>query len=319
MPKRLFICYSFIYTIVSDMKRGHLVGIIVVIGLLGTGIFLKNRTKNKNVLLQEIKMIVSGHQAVVGVSVIDEEGNRVVGLNEARPFPLLSVFKLPCVSIVLDKLRREQISLDKKLILEKQDLIPETYSLLSELYPQGMTVADLMRYSLSQSDNNACDLLIRFVGGIDSVQDRLEQIGFGRIRIEVTEKQMYDNLRLQRMNVAAPLDMVCFLRKIVSGAILPPEHAAFVRQSLIEIRTGQNKLCGKLPRRAVVGHKTGSSDRNTEGLKIADNDLGFVVLPNGHYYYIAVFVSDSYETDEVNASIISSISSLVYNYMCEEK
>ena len=50
-------------------------------------------------------------------------------------------------------------------------------------------------------------------------------------------------------------------------------------------------------------------------MKIADNDAGFVLLPDGRRYYIAVFVSDSYETDAVNAAIIAAVSSLVYEYM----
>ncbi len=303
------------------MKKEHLVGIFVIVGLLGTGIFLKNRAKSKNALLQEVKTVVDGRKAVVGVSVIDEEGNRVVGLNEARPFPLLSVFKLPCAFVVLDKLCREQTPLDTNIKIEEKDLLPDTYSPLRDLYPQGvnMTIAELMRYSLSLSDNNACDILIKYVGGVDSVQTRLEQIGFGRVRIRATEQRMHEHLRMQRMNVAAPLDVACFLRAVVRGNILPPEQVGFLRQTLIDTKTGKDKLCGKLPRQVVVGHKTGSSDRSPEGMKLADNDVGFVVLPDGSCYYIAVFVADSYETDEVNASIISSISSLVYNYMCAKK
>ena len=43
--------------------------------------------------------------------------------------------------------------------------------------------------------------------------------------------------------------------------------------------------------KTVVGHKTGSSDRNADGMKTADND-GLVILPDGRKYYIAAFVMD---------------------------
>ena len=65
----------------------------------------------------------------------------------------------------------------------------------------------------------------------------------------------------------------------------------------------------------VVGHKTGSSDRNADGMKTADNDAGLVILPDGRKYYIAAFVMDSYETDEDNANIIARISRMVYDAM----
>ena len=61
-----------------------------------------------------------------------------------------------------------------------------------------------------------------------------------------------------------------------------------------------------LPAKTVVGHKTGSSNRNADGMKTADNDAGLVILPDSRKYYtIAAFVMDSYETDEDNA-ILSS-------------
>lgn len=41
----------------------------------------------------------------------------------------------------------------------------------------------------------------------------------------------------------------------------------------------------------------------------------YVVLPDAKCYYITVFECDSYESDAVNASIIATVSSLVYKYM----
>lgn len=62
----------------------------------------------------------------------------------------------------------------------------------------------------------------------------------------------------------------------------------------------------------VIGHKAGSSDRNEKGQRIGTNDIGFVILPNGHRYSIAVFVKDSEEHDKTNEGIIAEISRIVY-------
>ena len=75
----------------------------------------------------------------------------------------------------------------------------------------------------------------------------------------------------------------------------------FLWQTMIDTETGANKLKGMLPAKTVVGHKTGSSDRNADSMKTADNDAGLVILPDGRKYYIATFIADSYETDEDNA------------------
>lgn len=66
----------------------------------------------------------------------------------------------------------------------------------------------------------------------------------------------------------------------------------------METVTGKDKLKAGLPPAIVLGHKTGSSDRDESGLKAGDNDMGFVRLPDGSRYSIAVFVKDSKEDDK---------------------
>ncbi|MFR6429750.1 MAG: class A beta-lactamase, partial [Parabacteroides merdae] len=44
------------------------------------------------------------------------------------------------------------------------------------------------------------------------------------------------------------------------------------------------------------------------------NDIGFVLLPDGRTYSIAVFVKDSEESFAENSKIIADISRIVYEY-----
>ena len=83
---------------------------------------------------------------------------------------------------------------------------------------------------------------------------------------------------------------------------------------MADCKTGNNKLKAGLPKQVLFAHKTGSSGRNEFGYKIADNDMGFVVFPNGQYYTIAVFIMNSRETDQENAKIMADISRTVYEY-----
>ena len=54
-------------------------------------------------------------------------------------------------------------------------------------------------------------------------------------------------------------------------------------------------------------------------MKIADNDAGFVLLPDGRRYYITVFVIHSMENDSVNAQIIADISQKVYKHFTAQQ
>ena len=116
-------------------------------------------------------------------------------------------------------------------------------------------------------------------------------------------------------NWSTPSEMVRLLKMADEKDLFAPVYRDFLWKTMTETTTGSNKLKGLLPSNTVVGHKTGSSDRNLKGVKMADNDAGVVITPGGKKYYIAVFVTDSSETDEENAAIIAHISRMVYDEM----
>ena len=82
---------------------------------------------------------------------------------------------------------------------------------------------------------------------------------------------------------------------------------------MVECKTGQDRLVAPLADKGVViGHKTGTGDLNAKGQQIGCNDIGFVLLPDGRTYSIAVFVKDSEESFAENSKIIADISRIVY-------
>ena len=70
---------------------------------------------------------------------------------------------------------------------------------------------------------------------------------------------------------------------------------------------------------ARIGHKTGTSDRNVQGELIGINDVGFILLPDGKRYTIAVLVKDSTESMADTEKIIANISGIVYHHLVSEK
>ena len=76
--------------------------------------------------------------------------------------PLLSVFKFHVALAVLDKMDKQSISLDSIVSIKASQMLPNTYSPLRKKLPDQdftITLRELMQYSISQSDNNACDIL----------------------------------------------------------------------------------------------------------------------------------------------------------------
>lgn len=259
---------------------------------------------------------VKDKRATVGVAVLTDK-NETLQYNNLVHYPLLSVFKFHVALAVLDKMDKHGTALDSVLLVKADQLHADTYSPLRKKFPDQdvrISLKELLQYSVSLSDNNACDILIEYAGGIKQVNDYIQQLGIKDCHLSKTEADMHlDIENSQYSNWSTPSEVVRLLKIADEKDLFAKEYKNFLWQTMIETQTGANKLKALLPPDLVVGHKTGSSDRTADGRKIADNDAGFVILPDGRKYYIAVFVMDSYETDDANALIIATISKIVYD------
>ena len=259
--------------------------------------------------------IVSEHKAFVGVAV-RTPGGETIARNDTL-LPMMSVFKFPVALAVLDRMQREGIPLTQPISITPDLLLPGTYSPMRDSLPAGggtLTLGQLLRYMVSESDNIACDILLREAGGPEAVEAYVRSLGIGGIRIAASEEEMHRGIGNQRVNKARPSSVCTLFDLFLQGRLLKGEYNALLQRLLCGTTTGANKLKAGLPASTVIGHKTGSSDRTAEGIRIADNDVGYVVLPDGRRYCIAVFVTESEENDATNAAIAASASRAAYEY-----
>ena len=243
----------------------------------------------------QLKQAIKDKKAEIGIAVIIN-GKDTVTVNNDIHYPLMSVFKFHQALALADYMGKKKQSLDTRLPIKKSDLKPDTYSPLRDKYPQGgieMSIADLLKYTLQQSDNNACDILFNYQGGPEAV-----------------------NLCYQ--NWTTPLAAAELLEIFRKKPLFAKVYKDFIYQTMVECQTGQDRLVAPLlDKKVTVGHKTGTGDRNAKGQQIGCNDIGFVLLPDGRTYSIAVFVKDSEENSQVNNKIIADISRIVYEYVIQ--
>lgn len=266
-------------------------------------------------LQRQIQDLIRDADATVGVAVLTS-GGESFAVNDTIGFAMLSTFKFPLAMAVLHQLDERGTPLDTALLITKADLLPDTYSPLRDSCPEGnfrLPVRRLIEYAITLSDNNACDILLRFIGGTAALQQYIRNLGIPGIAIAADEALMHRSPENVYLNHARPSSAALLIDRFLQGNLLSPAHQQFLKNTMIATSTGTDKLRGMLPSSAVVGHKTGSSDR-IHGMKIADNDIGFVLLPDGTHYSITVFVMNSRESDTANAALIARISKLVYDH-----
>lgn len=271
-----------------------------------------------------IQQIAASKRATVGVALIGPGGRDTLSLNGNGHFPMQSVFKFHIGLAMLAAIDQGKFSLDQKITIRKEELLPDLYSPLREKYPNGatLTIAKIMGYTISQSDNVGCDVLLRLLGGPQAVEAYFTQQQFQDLSIKINEETMQGNWDLQYQNWTTPLAanqaLVAFYDN--TRGLLSPKSHAFFWKVMRETTTAKNRLRGQLPAKTVVAHKSGWSGANkATGITAAVNDIGVVFLPNGQHFFISVFVMDSQEDIGTNERIIADIAKAVWEYFGQQK
>lgn len=270
----------------------------------------------KQKLEKEIRSIIENKKATVGVAVIYDSKDTLTVNNDIE-YPAASVFKFHQALALLDYMNKNLLSLESKLYLKKSDIKNDTYSPLANEHPEGnfyISIGDLLSYTVSKSDNNASDALYYYMNGTQMTDMYLRTLGSKKFSIEATEQELSQEFNNQYVNWTTPLEAAQLLNIFITKDIFCKNYKDFLIQAMTKSETGSDKLKAFLPKKVLIGHKSGSSSRNSEGLKAADNDIGFVYLPNGKQYSIAVFIKDSKEDDPTNARMIADISTIVYKF-----
>lgn len=283
---------------------------------------LNSTAQTAETLREAITKTYAAKKSTIGLSIISSDGADTLSINGSRHFPMQSVFKFHIALTVLSHIQSGKLSLDQRVTIRRDQLLPGLFSPLREKYPDGVTlpISEIIEYAVSKSDNAACDALIRLVGSPLTVEEYFIKSGFRDISIKINEEVMQSNWDLQFQNWITPKTASQILRSFYKNEHqqLSPSNHEFIWNTMKQTETGKNRLKGQLPPRSTVAHKTGWSGTNKDGVTAAVNDIGIVFLPDGDYFIISVFVTDSKEDIETNEKIIADICRLAWDYFTKK-
>lgn len=270
-----------------------------------------------NSLEKELIPLIKDFKGTVSVAVI--KGDKTIALlNNHIHYPLMSVFKFHVAVAVLHKMDAQKRSLEDSILIQPEEIRANTYSPMRNKWtrrkPFKLPFSTLLYYSIALSDNNACDILIRYLGGIDKVQQLMNHIGIANVQLTETENDMHEHLLNCYKNWSTPLSMAHCLKIIYEGNMLNNKYKQFLFNTMLNTATGMDKIKAGLPAGIPVAHKTGSSDRLPSGIMIGDNDVAIIHPHSTNRYYLVVFIKDSRETTQENHEIIAQISHIVYQH-----
>ncbi len=142
-------------------------------------------------LERDLCRAVRGVDAEVGIAVV-REGRVIASVGGDRPMPAMSTFKFPLALAAAARLDSLGLPLSAQLEVTGDDLWPDTWSPLREAHPAGgrFSFGELLHYTVAESDNCACDRLIREIGGIGALQRYVEGLPAEGLDFRMTEREM---------------------------------------------------------------------------------------------------------------------------------
>jgi len=263
-----------------------------------------------------ISEIIATKRATVGIGIYDFEKQDTLFIHGDEQFVMLSVVKFPQAIAILNQVDEGILNYDSKIHFDKSDLLPNTYSPLRDERAEGnfdISLSEALSYTISKSDNNVCDKLFKVLGGTNVAEEYIHSLGFNNISIGTDYANMEKNTIYA--NQSSPKDMLELLRMFYENELLSQKSSDLLWEKMVETSTGPDRIKGLLPEGTVVGHKTGTSGTDENGITAAFNDIGIVKLPNGGSFAMGSFISDAKEDNDTNARILADISKAAYDYL----
>lgn len=276
-----------------------------------------SRMDEKNISLKEqLYSIIDTVPGTVGIAFISDADT--VTINNGVHYPMMSVFKLHQALAVADEIKTRGSSIDSVIHVLKDELDAETWSPMLKTYGKqdfDISIRDLIRYSLTVSDNNASNLLFKHIVSPSTTDSLVRSISDdSTFRIVYSEDEMKIKHTLAYINYSTPLSAALLIRQVFDSTFTTNSAIDSIRKDLTTATTGLDRLGAIIPQHPELffAHKTGSGYRNDTNELIAHNDVGYFRLPDGREYSLAVFIRDFSGTEAEASEIIARISHKVY-------
>lgn len=232
----------------------------------------------------------------MGITAIYIEQNKMIVHNSDKRFFMASTIKLPIALAFLHRVDEKKDSLSRVIKLDLHNSVPGSGTLyhLFEKRKLSLSLQQILKHMLSNSDNSASDTLLQAVNGPDYVTKRMYALGFKNILINRSILEMFldtnhvdhsllkkprpvffwqktfNSIPLEQKKVAwqhfqndvrdttTPEDMAKLLVKIYKKQALSESSTNILMKIMEQCRTGRSRIKGLLPANVKVAHKTGT-------------------------------------------------------------
>jgi len=265
-------------------------------------------------------------------------------------FPQQSVSKLWVALTVMQAVDDQRLSLGQTVVMGPEDRSVFYQPLASRLRasrPFEITIGDLLRHALIESDNAANDRLIREVGGPGVVARTIASKGLRGLAVGGTERDVQtktaglqwkpdygttwifkqaraalpEDVRDQALTTyltnppdgATPDGIVTALAALKRGELLSRASTDFMLGLMGEARTGRLRLKAAVAPGWTLAHKTGTGP-DWRGASVGINDVGLLTAPDGRTFAVAVMIRQTRQGAAARHRLMQGVARAVEAY-----
>lgn len=254
-------------------------------------------------LRQALKEYIGKQENKVGVYFEYLPSGTSIGINDKEEVKLASLSKVPIAMSIYRKVERGEISLSDMLVIEKKHLDQDFGTLWQRGEGTIISVEELIRLALTESDNTAYQVLYNQLTykeisevyeGLDVPIDQEKVGGFSPI--------------------VSPKNYSSIFRSLYLSSFLTEKNSNTILKMLTQTPFN-DKLAAGVPATIPVAHKIGVFETLDDASQDVFIDCGIVYVPN-RPYIVCAFVLD---TDEMAKKHLSYISEMIYGYIIAVK
>lgn len=265
-------------------------------------------------LEQRIALLATGQEGRIGVAAIDLTTGEQVSVLGNQRFPLASTSKIAIVATFLEGVDQGRWKLtDEFPVLERLPSRKLSGTPAPMREGRKYQAIDLIEMTITRSNNEATDGLLRIVGGPRAVNDWVRRTGIKEFSIDryistlVRDDGEYDPARhVDLRDSASPLAMVEMLKGLYDGKWLSASSRSVLLGAMERCVTGKARIPGQMPENVTVAHKTGS-------LYNTSSDIGIVTSPEGHAIALAIYVTGGKNNKPYRYDRIATIARAIYD------
>lgn len=263
--------------------------------------------------MEEYKKIIESFPGKMGLMVTDFSGKVLAKENKDEVFSTASVIKIFLLGALLDACEHGGKNLNDMVHVENTERAKGT-GVLKELKSDiCLSVFDLAMLMIIISDNVATNILVDYLGGVESLNGFFGRIGLKKTRMNRKVSADPAVTAATPLGETTPSETAEYLRRVYTGEILSQKSVNIFLEicSRQQLKNAFVREISSVP----SAHKTGTFDR-------ARNDVGYLFPENGKNIIFAAFTdSDNDEERGVDALgyvTLGRLGKCLYEELCKE-